>query len=116
MRAPLLLLGLLLAGCDAASTSRAAGPSPTADPVPAEFRAACGHPGAEVHTALLHVVIQHADCDLSGVVIVNQGRGVTVPDVGSDVGGTGSGAGVTVSRDAKTLAVTFDASAEVGNV
>lgn len=91
-------------------TTAAATPSPLQerDGVPDEFRAACGRPGAEVNTERLRVVIQRADCDLTGVVIRNQGRGVTVPELG----GVSSSSGVDVVVD-KEGVVTFTAEADV---
>jgi hypothetical protein len=35
--------------------------------VPPEFRAACGHPGAQVSVRRVPVTVRHADCDLTGV-------------------------------------------------
>ena len=102
---------LLLNGCAVEDTASA--PTPAASPastVPAEFRAACGKPGSEVVTARLSVVITHRDCDLTGVVIVNQGRGVTVPPSGGV-----SAPGITVDVAGSTRDVTFTAEAEVGN-
>lgn len=117
----LLALGLvsvLLVGCGSATrVSVGAPPTPvpsTDNHVPIEFRSACGHPHATVETARLHVVIRAKDCDLSEVVIANQGRGVTVPPLG-DPGGLSNSAGVTVQREAATGDVTFDATADTGN-
>ena len=81
----------------------------TPSTVPAEFRPACGKPGVEVVTERLRVVISHRECDLTGVVIVNQGRGVTVPSEG----GVGNSTGVTVQVETSTRDVTFTAEAEV---
>ena len=57
--------------------------------VPPEFRAACGHPGAQVEVRKVPVTISHAACDLTGVAISYQNRGgATVPHGG---GGTSIG-------------------------
>lgn len=109
---------VVLSGCAGVSGREAvtaSTPPPTArtipssaDSVPAEFKAACGRPGAEVITHRLHVVIKHAECDLAGVVIINQGRGVTVP---MDPGGVGSSSGVSVQVARGTEDVSFTAEA-----
>jgi hypothetical protein len=64
--------------------------SPAARPaIPPEFRAACGHPGAQVEVHTVPVTISHAACDLTGVAISYRNRGgATVPHGG---GGTGIG-------------------------
>ena len=57
--------------------------------IPPEFRAACGHPGAQVEVHTVPVTISHAACDLTGVAISYRNRGgATVPHGG---GGTGIG-------------------------
>jgi hypothetical protein len=113
----LVLLPLVACGGGGTSTLSAAqesgSPSAVASPassVPPEFRPACGNPGAKVVTDRLRVTIRHADCDLTGVVISNQGRGVTVPEPGFGVGGSG---GVDIAVDEDTGDVTFTAEAEV---
>ncbi len=115
----LLVLPLSLAGCTGGDTLRQAGPdrtppaspSPTISPdVPEEFRPACGRPGSQVVTDRLEVRIKHSDCDLTGVTIVNQGRGAAVPEPGI---GVGNSSGVTIEVDEQTGDVTFRAEAEV---
>jgi len=57
--------------------------------IPAEFRAACGHPGAQVMVRKVPVTVPHAACDLTGVVITYRNyAGATVPrgDGGSTIG------------------------------
>jgi hypothetical protein len=96
-----------------ASTSVTSGPSPgSADDVPEEFRAACGKPGSEVTTERLRVVIRRVDCDLTGVTILNQGRGVVVPEPGN---GVGNSSGVDVAVDEAGV-MTFTAEAEVAQL
>ncbi len=115
----LLVLPLSLAGCTGGDTLRQAGPdrTPAASPspsfstdVPEEFRPACGRPGSEVVTDRLEVRIRHSDCDLTGVTIVNQERGATVPEPGT---GVTNSSGVTIEVDEQTRDVTFRAEAEV---
>ena len=85
-------------------------PSAESSDVPEEFRAACGRPGSKVVTERLEVRIKHSDCDLTGVTIVNQGRGAVVPEPGV---GVGNSSGVTIEVDKQTRDVTFTAEAEV---
>jgi hypothetical protein len=61
-------------------------------------------------TKELRVVINRRDCDLTDVVIVNQGRGVTVPASGGVNNSLGVSVDVGQSGD-----MTFTAEAEVGN-
>lgn len=100
--APLLGSLLIVSGCAAPATHPSS--------VPSEFRPACGKPGTEVVTKALRVVIQRRECDLTGVVIINQGRGVTVPASG----GLNNSMGVNVEV-AQSGDVTFTAEAEVGS-
>ena len=79
-----------VAGCASAAPSTTPAARPATRPViPPEFRAACGHPGAEVEVRKVPVTISHAACDLTGVAISYRNRGgATVPHGG---GGTGIG-------------------------
>ena len=121
MRSALLIpaFALLLVGCQREDTLQQAEPSASVEAspsypadVPEEFRAACGKPGSEVSTERLRVVINRADCDLTGVVIRNQGREVTVPEPG---GGVGNSSGVDVEVDEAGV-MTFTAEAEVAQL
>ena len=58
--AVLVLAAAAAAGC-ASTAPRAV--------IPPEFRAACGHPGAQVQVRKVPVTIPHAACDLTGVAI-----------------------------------------------
>jgi hypothetical protein len=87
------VLTLVLAAGAVAGCASAAPPTPstpaTRPPIPPEFRAACGHPGAKVEVRKVPVTISHAVCDLTGVAISYRNRGgATVPHGG---GGTGIG-------------------------
>ena len=87
------VLTLVLAAGAVAGCASAAPPTPpapaTRPPIPPEFRAACGHPGAKVEVRKVPVTISHAACDLTGVAISYRNRGgATVPHGG---GGTGIG-------------------------
>jgi hypothetical protein len=88
---------LVLAAAAVAGCASAPPPAPTAPPapsaarpaIPPEFRAACGHPGAQVEVRRVPVTISHAACDLTGVAVSYRNRGgATVPRNG---GGTGIG-------------------------
>jgi hypothetical protein len=85
------VLVLVLAAAAVAGCASAAPPAPPAarPAIPPEFRAACGHPGAQVEARKVPVTISHAACDLTGVAISYRNRGgATVPHGG---GGTGIG-------------------------
>jgi hypothetical protein len=86
----LVLAAAAVAGCASATPPAARPASPAARPaIPPEFRAACGHPGAQVEVRMVPVTISHAACDLTGVAISYRNRGgATVPHGG---GGTGIG-------------------------
>src|SRR6266567_2393360 len=88
------VLVLVLAAAAVAGCASAAPPAPPAPPapsaarpaIPPEFRAACGHPGAQVAVRKVPVTISHAACDLTGVAISYRDfGGATVPHGG---GGT----------------------------
>ena len=82
--------------------------------VPPEFQHACGHPGAEVVVRQVPVTVQHADCDLTGVVISYPGRGgATVP--AEDGVTVGSSTGFTLTVHPGTLDVTVDVTGPAGN-
>ena len=83
--------------------------------VPAEFRAACGHPGAHVMVRKVPVTVSHAACDLTGVVITYRNyAGATVP---RGEGGTtiGNSSGFTLTIQSGSLDVTVDATGTPGN-
>jgi hypothetical protein len=93
----LILAAGAVAGCASASppAARPAPPASSAPPVspaawpaiPPEFRAACGHPGAQVEVRTVPVTISHAACDLTGVAISYQNRGgATVPHGDGGIG------------------------------
>jgi hypothetical protein len=72
--------------------------------VPAEFRPACGRPGARVIVRQVPVTVPHALCDLTGVIVSYPGHGgMTVPAPGR---GTGNGQSMRVEVDARTRDVT----------
>jgi hypothetical protein len=90
-----VLAAAAVAGCasapPSASAASPASPAPSAarPAIPPEFRAACGHPGAQVEVRRVPVTISHAACDLTGVAVSYRNRGgATVPRNG---GGTGIG-------------------------
>jgi hypothetical protein len=73
--------------------------------VPAEFRAACGHPGAQVTVQHVPATIPHALCDLRGVQLSYPGHGgATVPSRGGL--GIGNSLGFCLEVDSETLDVT----------
>ena len=119
----LVFTAAALAGC-ASAAPQAAGPAPSATStalpaappaVPPEFRAACGHPGAQVEVRKVPVTISHAACDLTGVAISYRDfGGATVPHGG---GGTGIGNsnGFELTVHSGSLDVTITAPATHGN-
>ena len=72
--------GAALAACSSAGPTGA--PKPDLSRVPAEFRAACGHPGTTVQAKDVPVTVRHVDCDLTDVTIYNGAAFAVVPDPG----------------------------------
>jgi hypothetical protein len=83
--------------------------------IPPQLRAACGHPGAQVHVRKVPVTIPHAACDLTGVAISYRNRGgATVPRGAGGTGiGNSDGFELTVHRG--TLDVTITVTGPPGN-
>ena len=117
-----LVVTAAAAGCASAAPTPAPPPAtPPATPraippaIPPEFRAACGHPGAQVEVRKVPVTISHAACDLTGVAISYRDfGGATVPHGG---GGTGIGNsnGFELTVHSGSLDVTITAPATHGN-
>ena len=110
--AVLVLAAAAVAGCASAAPKPAIPPPPA---VPPEFRAACGHPGAQVEVRKVPVTISHAACDLTGVAISYRDfGGATVPHGG---GGTsiGNSNGFELTVHSGSLDVTITAPATHGN-
>jgi len=113
-----LVVAAAAAGCASAAPPPATPPAtPRAIPpaIPPEFRAACGHPGAQVEVRKVPVTISHAACDLTGVAISYRDfGGATVPHGG---GGTGIGNsnGFELTVHSGSLDVTITAPATHGN-
>ena len=111
--AVLVLAAAAVAGCASAAPKPANSPKPA---IPTEFRAACGHPGAQVAVRKVPVTVSHAACDLTGVAISYRDfGGATVPHGG---GGTsiGTSNGFELSVHSGSLDVTITAPATHGNV
>ena len=84
--------------------------------VPAEFRAACGHPGAHVMARKVPVTVSHAACDLTGVLITYRNYvGATVPrgDGGTTIGNS---SGFTLTIQPGSLDVTVNATGVPGDL
>jgi len=82
--------------------------------VPAEFRPACGRPGAHVTVRQVPVTVPHAACDLTGVLVSFPGRGgATVPARPGTAIGNSKGFQVTV--DPRTRDVTITVTGTAGN-
>jgi hypothetical protein len=99
----------------AATQPAATQPAATQPAVPPEFRAACGHPGAQVEVRKVPVTVSHAACDLTGVAISYQNRGgATVPHGG---GGTsiGNSDGFELAVHSGSLDVTITVTGPHGN-
>jgi hypothetical protein len=118
----LVLAAAAVAGCASApppaSAASPASPAPSAarPAIPPEFRAACGHPGAQVEVRRVPVTISHAACDLTGVAVSYRNRGgATVPHNG---GGTGIGNsdGFELTVHPGSLDVTITVTGPHGNV
>ena len=117
----LVLTAAAVAGCASAAPPAASPPPAASTPsaarpaVPPEFRAACGHPGAQVEVRKVPVTISHAACDLTGVAISyrNQG-GATVPHGGggSSIGNSG---GFELTVHSGSLDVTITVTGPPGN-
>ena len=118
-----LVLAAAAAGCASAAPSApsAARPASPASPtpsaarpaIPPEFRAACGHPGAQVEVRTVPVTISHAACDLTGVAISYRNRGgATVPHGG---GGIGNSDGFELTVHPGSLDVTITVTGPHGN-
>jgi hypothetical protein len=114
----LVLAASAVAGCASAAppVSPVSPVSPAARPaIPPEFRAACGHPGAQVEVRKVPVTISHAACDLTGVAISYKNYGgATVPHGG---GGTsiGNSGGFELTVHPGSLDVTITATGTPGN-
>jgi hypothetical protein len=82
--------------------------------VPAEFRPACGRPGAHVTVRQVPLTIRHALCDLRGVRVTYRGHGgATVPFQGGV--GIGNSRGFRLEVDSETLDVTITVTGVPGN-
>jgi hypothetical protein len=113
--AVLILATAAVAGCASAAPSTTRPANPPKPAIPAEFRAACGHPGAQVEVRKVPVTISHAACDLTGVAISYQNRGgATVPH---DGGGTsiGNSDGFELAVHSGSLDVTITVTGPHGN-
>lgn len=108
-----VLAAAAVAGCASAAPSTTPAARPAIRPViPPEFRAACGHPGAEVEVRKVPVTISHAACDLTGVAISYRNRGgATVPQGG----GIGNSLGFELTVHPGSLDVTITVTGPAGN-
>jgi hypothetical protein len=108
----LVLAAAAVAGC-ASTAPPSATLSAHAPAVPAEFRPACGHPGAQVEVRTVPVTIRHAACDLAGVAVSYRNRGgATVP---SSAGGIGNSDGFDLEIQPGSLNVTITVTGPHGN-
>lgn len=101
------VIGAAACGSPAAS-SRAA--------IPAEFRAACGHPGAQVNVRKVPVTVPHAACDLTGVMITYRDYGGAVVPRGDGGTSIGTSSGFTMTIQPGSLDVSINATGIPGNV
>jgi hypothetical protein len=108
-----LVVAAAAAGCASAAPPPATPPA-TRPAIPPEFRAACGHPGAQVEVRKVPVTISHAACDLTGVAISYRDfGGATVPHGGGT--GIGNSNGFELTVHSGSLDVTITAPATHGN-
>lgn len=116
--AVLVLAAAAVAGCTSTAPPSAAPsthtPAPAPAPaVPAEFRPACGHPGAQVEVRKVPVTIRHATCDLTGVAVSYRNRGGgTVP---ASPGGIANSDGFALEVHTGSLNVTITVTGPPGN-
>jgi hypothetical protein len=108
----LVLAAAAVAGC-ASTAPPSATPSTHPPAVPAEFRAACGHPGAQVEIRTVPVMIRHAACDLTGVAVSYRNRGGAT--VLSSPGGIGNSDGFDLEVQPGSLDVTITVTGPHGN-
>jgi hypothetical protein len=101
------VIGAAACGSPAAS-SRAA--------IPAEFLAACGHPGAQVNVRKVPVTVPHAACDLTGVMITYRDYGGAVVPRGGGGTGIGTSSGFTMTIQPGSLDVSINATGIPGNM
>jgi hypothetical protein len=108
----LILAAAAVAGC-ASTAPPSATASTQAPAIPAEFRAACGDPGAQVEVRKVPVTIRHAACDLTGVAVSYRNRGgATVP---SSPGGIGNSDGFDLEVRSGSLDVIITVTGPHGN-
>ncbi len=111
----LVLAAAAVAGCASAAPPAPLAPSAARPAIPPEFRAACGHPGAQVEVRKVPVTISHAACDLTGVAISYRNRGgATVPHGGGT--GIGNSDGFELTVHPGSLDVTITVTGPHGNV
>ena len=110
--AVLVLAAAAVAGCASAAPKPANSPKPA---IPTEFRAACGHPGAQVEVRKVPVTISHAACDLTGVAISYRNRGGATVPRGAGGTGIGNSNGFELTVHSGSLDVTITAPATHGN-
>ena len=101
------VIGAAACGSPAAS-SRAA--------IPAEFLAACGHPGAQVNVRKVPVTVPHAACDLTGVMITYRDYGGAVVPRGGGGTSIGTSSGFRLTIQPGSLDVSINATGIPGNV
>jgi len=96
----------------------ACGGSPAAprSAVPAEFRAACGHPGAHVMVRKVPVTVSHAACDLTGVLVTYRDYGGGYVPRGQGGTAMGNSFGFTMTIQAGSLDVTINATGVPGTL
>jgi hypothetical protein len=110
--AVLVLAAAAVAGCTSTAKPSAV-PSIHTPAVPAQFRAACGHPGAHVEIRKVPVTIPYAACDLTGVAVSYRNRGgATVPHT---AGGIGNSDGFDLEVQPGSLDVTITVTGPHGN-
>jgi hypothetical protein len=83
--------------------------------IPAEFRAACGHPGAKVEVRTVPVTISHAACDLAGVAISYRNRGGATVSHGGGGTDIGNSSGFELTVHPGSLDVTITVTGPAGN-
>jgi hypothetical protein len=110
----LVLAAAAVAGC-ASAPSAPSTPPAVRPAIPAEFRAACGHPGAKVEVRTVPVTISHAACDLAGVAISYRNRGGATVSHGGGGTDIGNSSGFELTVHPGSLDVTITVTGPAGN-
>lgn len=94
---------VVLAGC--ASSSENVQRGRRRSTVPVEFRHACGHAHSRVKVRHVPVLVRHADCDLTGVLITYRNYGGAYVSDNPGTVGMSSGLTISVARGTRDVSI-----------